>query len=98
MYSSVSNETPWTNSSRPPSSFSSSFFLLVPATWTNSSLSDFSSESSLSLESSDDEAAFLAAGFFVGAFLAELSDELSDESDSDATLPFFWGTEADDVF
>jgi len=55
----------------------------VPATFTNSSLSDFSSESSLSLESSDDEAAFLAAGFLAGAFLAELSDELSEESESD---------------
>ena len=70
----------------------------MPATWTISSLSDFSSESSLSSDSSDDEAAFLAAGFLAGAFLAETSDELSEESESDATLPFFWGTDADDVF
>jgi hypothetical protein len=31
----------------------------------------------------------LAAAFFAGAFLAETSDELSEESESDATLPFF---------
>ena len=80
MYSSESKETPWTNNSRPPSvSFSSSFLAAGYLTsFSDSSSSD--SLFSLSSDSSDDEAAFLAGAFLAGA---------SDESESDATGRFF---------